>query len=174
MLTRTRKIAIGVVVTLSLIAVGIAYYFHDGERGEIRRAFLAYLGDLKQEQYNSAASRVLLNDLVTLKQGAIQLAGESLSFRNEVEHYFKVDTANALVAIPADRFFGFLVTRTFEKNAELERVVQNGVFQGMKIERSGEDAESDARLRLESPDGQRESSLRLSFVKKDDTWFIRL
>jgi hypothetical protein len=170
-----RKVLIVLVVVMASLAVIGAWIMHDPARDAIRISFHGYIGDLKTRNFSSASHRILPDDLGALKASALVRLSESRAFREEAMTFFEVANSAAVASVAREGFFEFLLVRTFAQRPEIHDVLSDGQVLGLTIRRAGEDAEAEATLGLDLPEGgMRYFSLKLRFRRSEDVWLVRL
>lgn len=174
MLSIPKRVLLALVAVLAAVSMLLMWVVQDPARQELRQAFFGYLGDLKQGQGASAAKRVLPDDLAALKQGALDRAGADPVFRQDAEVFFETRDAAAMIAVPRERFFEFLLARTMALHPQVRDVLADGKVVGTGVTRAGDEGELTASFAMDVPEGRRLFSMRLRFKKVDDVWMLRL
>jgi hypothetical protein len=122
----------------------------------------------------SASLRVWPEDLSGLKAVALSRAGDRPEFRQAAEAFFGTADPALLAAQPRERFFEFLMNRTFAAHPEVFTTLSRGEAMGLAIRRTGDDARVEATLQV-SVEGRKELVLmRVDMKRSADLWFVRL
>jgi len=174
MLSIPKRVLLALVAVLAAVSMLLSWAIHDPATQEIRAAFFGYTGDLRQALYPSASRRILPADLAGLKAGALDRAGDEPVFRKEAMDFLEVPDASALTAVPKEKFFEFLMTRTVSLHPEVRDVLAQGKVVGTGVRRTGSEADLNASFVLDTPEGRRLFTMRLHLTKVDDVWFLRL
>jgi len=170
---RAQKLGI-MVVLLGLGAVAVALVVRDPERRRVESAFFAYLGDLRMRRFDSASRRVFPDDLTRLKMSALEHASEYVVFRDSVMAFMGVSAPQDLAAVPRERFYEFLLDRTFAEHPEVHEVISQGSVVGTRIIRDGGSATVDATFGVGTRQGRRQFVMHVDLVRLDDEWMVRL
>jgi hypothetical protein len=168
---RETAIAIAVLAVSSAVAIWVV---REPEREAIEAAYSGYLGDLRNQRFRSAGMRMYPDDLVGLKRAAIELAGEDRAFREATLDRLEAASAEELGAVPKERFYEYLLERTFTAHPEVRQALLSGETIGMRVRRHGDDAGVEATLRVATPEGRRHFVMTLKLRRTDETWFVRL
>lgn len=163
-----------VITALAVLSAAAAAAVWDPARKEIEVAFTAYLGDLKTLRSRSAALRIFPTDLVALKRAALDRASQYPDFRDETLKFMQVREAVELAAVPKERFFEFLLERTFTAHPEVHSALSQGTLAGMHIRREGQSASVDAAISVSSGADRRYFTMHVEMVRADDQWLVRL
>lgn len=169
-----RKRLFVVLVVLLVASVVTVYLAHDAEVDEIHRMALGYVGDLQNKQVQSASRRVLPDDLMALKASAMEHAALSIEFRADAETFFKTRDVAEMEAQSKERFFQFLVWRTFELHPLIHEALRRGKIAGVSTSRNGDAGKVDVALSLATDDGDRRFVMRLELSRLDEQWWIRI
>jgi hypothetical protein len=168
---REAAIAIAVLAVSSAVAIWVV---REPEREAIEAAYSGYLGDLRNQRFRSAGLRMDPDDLAGLKRAALVLAGEDRAFRRETLERLEAASAEELGAVPKERFYEYLLERTFDAHPEVRQALLSGETVGMRVRRHGDDAGLEATLRVNTPEGRRHFVMTLKLRRSDDVWFVRL
>jgi len=172
--SRTRLAIWLVLAGLALGSAVAAAAVYDSKRKHVEVAFLAYLGDLKTLRFQSASLRMLPADLAALKQAALDRASEYPEFRDAAMRFLGAADPADLAAERKERFFEFLLDRTFGLHPEIHAALSQGSVIGMRIRRDGRKAHVDATLDLPGPGKARHFVMQVDLVELDDEWLVRL
>ena len=174
MLSIPKRVLLVLIAVLAAVSMLLSWAVRDPAREQIRTAFFGYLGDLRQGLDSSVSKRILPEDLVGLKMGALDRAGSDPTFRQRAMEFLGVRDATDIAAVPKERFFEFLLTLTMDLHPHLKEVLSEGKLVGTGVLRTGNEAELTASFALNAPEGPRHFSMRLHLTKVDDAWFLRL
>jgi hypothetical protein len=174
-LTRRRKKVAILLILVLLGAAGLAMHqIHDPERAYIEVAFYGYMGDLKMARADSAALRVFPDDLLKLKNAALETFAANDEFRSALMEFFRTKDPATVMSQPRERFFEFLIERTMEAHPEVLMTLSEGSVIGLEIARDGDNARVTATIKFvhEKTVGWR--LMRLRMALQDEEWWIRL
>lgn len=162
------------IAILMVAAVTVVVTIYNPERARIRQAFISYVADLRLGRYESAARRVLPEDLHSLRVSAINKASVSTEFRQDLGSFLNERDPAALRAIPTTKYFEFLMNRTFRTHPEVKEAIAYGEMDYLSIRTLDDPAEVDARIAVETPQGLVYFTMRVRMVEVDDFWYVRL
>ena len=163
-----------VIGALALASLAAAWAVYDPERAKVEEAIGGYVGDLRAALAQSASRRILPKDLADLKQAALVFSSENSDFRLDALSFLGVKDAAELAATPKERFFEFLIERTYARHPEIRMALTEGVLAGTLVRRQGDDATVEVTLRVDTPAGRRTFVMNQALRRSDEVWFVRL
>lgn len=174
MLSIPRGVIIAALAVLAGTSVVLAVAVRDPAQTEVRTAFFGYLGDLRKGDVQSAARRLWPEDLAVLKSAALDRMGSDPVFRQEAMEFIEKREPAEIASVPKERFFEWLLARTFRQHPEVRDVLSEGQVIGVGVRRLGDEADLTATLALKTPEGRQVFTMRIHLTRRDDLWFVRL
>jgi len=174
MLSIPRSVVIAALAVLAGTSVVLSVAVRDPMQAEVKGAFFGYLGDLRKGDVQSAARRIQPEDLAVLKSAALDRMGADPLFRREGTEFLQRQDPAELTAVPKERFFEWLLARTFREHPEVREVLSQGQVIGVGVRRLGGEADVTATLALKTPEGRQVFTMRLHLSRAEDVWFVRL
>ncbi|MBP7125653.1 hypothetical protein KBD49_04730 [Myxococcota bacterium] len=174
MLSIPKSVVIAALAVLAGTSVVLSVAVRDPVQAEVKTAFFGYLGDLRKGDVQSAARRVWPEDLAVLKSAALDRMGSEPLFRQEGTEFLERQEAAEITSVPKERFFEWLLHRTFREHPEIRDVLSEGQVIGVGVRRTGGEADLTATLALKTPEGRQVFTMRLHLTRRDDLWFVRL
>ncbi|HOU52700.1 MAG TPA: hypothetical protein PLQ97_02085 [Myxococcota bacterium] len=174
MLSIPRSVVLAALAVLAGTSVVLSVAVHDPMQAEVKAAFFGYLGDLRKGDVQSAARRVWPEDLAVLKSAALDRMGSDPLFRRDGETFFERQDPAEITSVQKERFFEWLLARTFREHPEVRDVLSEGQVIGVGVRRLGGEADLTATLALKTPEGRQVFTMRLHLTRRDDLWFVRL
>lgn len=169
-----RKVWLAVAAVLCLAALLAWFFSWDPEKRLIEQAAREYVGDLKTFAIESASHRIFPDDLFELKNAALFNAGIKDSFRAEALAFFEAKDLEELRKAPKERFFQFLLNRTYKQHRHLFDSLALGKVVGVRVKRKGTEAEAAVFVDVARPEGKRRLTVRTYLINRDGTWWIRI
>lgn len=159
---------------LAVAAIATWWATRDPEVRLVEQAVREYVGDLKAQNLTSASRRIFPDDLLELKEAALFKAGIQESFRAEALEFFQARDLDEVRRASRERFFEFLLLRTFVQHRRLFGYLAGGQIAGVQIQRDGDEARALVSVDVDVPEGRRRLTMKAGLIKRDGVWWIRI
>ena len=169
---KRKRYLIGPLIFLLVMIVSILLRY-DPEADEVEFVTRKYVGNLQTEAFLSAGHFVYPQNLIDLKHSAILKAGMNEGFRQEILRAMNVASLEELTRVPKERFFDFLVKRSFAYYKSTFEMIKKGTVIGVKVRRKKDNAWVQVSFRLVEDSIQKRFRMRLA-LKKENAWFVLL
>jgi len=170
----SRRRLVASVVALGVVAIVVWWWTRDPEASVVARAAFDYVGDLKAQAMTSASRRVFPDDLLVLKEAALNRAGTEDSFRTETLEFFQARDLDEVRRAPKERFFEFLLLRAYRQHRDLFDLLARGEVEGIRVRRDEDQARVSVSVRVQVPEGRRQLTMRLEMTRSDGVWWVRI
>jgi len=158
---------------LILAVVGSIILNYDPEAEAIEFVAREYVGNLQGETFLAAGQYVYPQNLIELKQSAIQKAGMNEGFRQEILRALGVASLEDLRSVSKERFFEFLVKRSFAQHNRTFEIIRKAKVIGVKVRRKKDKAWAQVSFRLVEDSVEKRFRMRLK-LKNENGWFVML